>query len=480
MSAMAVSNSAAASSAAGLPPPPLPRVPGPAGLLILRGKNDVWKVECSRKADAPRHAQRVGDLLRDNALLCRHLSASPNSPSPQLGQLVDRVMEYQLRDLHTLLALHDWLQQPANAARELQVSFLSEAALYSWFQGNDRVRVNMLQKPQEAPVWTALRVRASAGAAAASAAADSGESARLSVRFCTSLGEALAGHALRVVFLPNLMWFSEFAPQDELHEQIGELLQTIQAVQNSTRTPQLYPPPSWDVLLEQKQRVYERFAPHMLPTRWTPLMRDIHTTAGRLAANLRAGKYVLKGSWSDGKQAVRTVVLDEPSTPSLQLIAALHEMCDGKKQTHFGLQPYVEGFFRNEFRTWCIALPDEPAHFRQVTTLRTGFAGADAPNRTAMHAVISAPLCADAAACYDLVQLLLTAEAYKDFWQQVADAGCRALRIDCGYDSAADPPRAFLNELTAPADAAIFTHAHETELVWALGQMFAEGIARLL
>lgn len=81
--------------------------------------------------------------------------------------------------------------------------------------------------------------------------------------------------------------------------------------------------------------------------------------------------------------------------------------------------------------------------------------------------------------CYDFVMECLNGQyGFDSLLRQLENQGCYSLRIDTGFDR--NNPNslngAFLNEITQPADAGIFTHAHEADLIVSLANMFATGI----
>lgn len=471
-------------------------------VLLLRGHSHPFSVRMDGKCPFPQF-RRAFNVLQNNEAL-RHALDVPHLD----GSLA--VQDYALRDLFTLLRLHDWQQADPSAPECLQVAVLDQQHLNEWFKStsNDAAaRANLLSGQGDpaaaAGEWHnlefAVRSRGRAGSASASSA---DPSPVLQFRLCGSLAEALQGFPVRVLFLPNLMWYTKQASQYDSEVRLSELQAAVRTAQHQSlhAVVHVYPPRSWDEHLENKDEVYKKFKSVMLPTVWSPVARPGSTVALNHAAFVAAaswlvekqpsGRYVLKASYADCAQAVRTDIQlvasasgsnAVPAVPA-RLVGAMEEFHRDFHQIKFGLQRFIDDLPANEFRHWYMALPDNNGTrtFRLVATVRTKYSG---PSPQVMSAAASGPLDAESIACYDLAQRIMTGTGAGDqaFIQLRADLlgiGCYALRVDCGYDRAEH--KAFLNELTAPADAAIFTHVHETALVWKLGEMLAEGVIELL
>lgn len=211
----------------------------------------------------------------------------------------------------------------------------------------------------------------------------------------------------------------------------------------------------------------------------------LSTAANTLIEHLEPGKYVLKASYCDCARVVRTdIILPDfharpyGRAPPL-LVTAMLKMYKEYQQLTFGLQPLIPSFRTNEFRHWYMALPgvNGVRCFRLVTTVRTSYSTHKPP---IFSGAISAPVDTESIACFDLAQRIMTSSEplFRTFQSELLAAGCFALRVDCGFNP--ETGEAFLNELTAPSDAAMLTHAHETELVWRLGHILAEGVVELL
>jgi hypothetical protein len=59
---------------------------------------------------------------------------------------------------------------------------------------------------------------------------------------------------------------------------------------------------------------------------------------------------------------------------------------------------------------------------------------------------------------------------------EAAAEGCQLLRVDVGVADIRSKRVAFLNELTVPQDAMMYHSAHQSDLMYALGSMLAEGL----
>ena len=471
------------------------------GILFIRGEDSQNNAEVCFDSQLLSY-HRVAWLLYDNAALSAGLGISPDQLNPKAADVrlhLIKMPETALLTIHILLALHEAVASNA-AIAQLDVTVVKHEALFGWFDpAHAAARADMLscgaagaadagfsalrlheQKPKQRPLPQF-------------AAQPTALTSKVRFRFCRTLGQALHRTSIRVVYLANLMWFQQQAPRRELLQSLDQLLVSIQQLQRLPAPPRLYPPHEWDELLELKHKVYQRFHSIMLPTRWFPLHDNteakIRSTADWLVKDLPPGTYVLKGNYSDAGDAVRCdIVLTSPGVAPAKLHAEIKMLATKWHQTHFGLQEQQAELRINEFRHYCFALPgpiDGVARFRLMVAVRT-----HAWQRTDMRergggfdwrlgsAHISIPSDDAAIACYDLVQDILTGDAYQSLRAELIGMGCSALRIDCGYDST--KKRAYLCELTSPASAGMFHFAHETELVWLFGRLAAQGLVQKL
>lgn len=461
-------------------------------------------------------SRRLPELIRDNPPLAQGLRIDGFDPA----QIYNRVGEAVVRDLHILLHLHDSCvaaaiaaastpaaassaaAAPTPAAAALHVTFVSQDALNPWFRdasssvahlstsaapiGFSPLRVAQMNPDRAAAFPHATPTTAAELRPAGKKFSNPIRKSPLSYRFCTSLVQALQTKLpTRVLFLPSLLWYKEFGTYLDLRTSTQSLLSSI--AQKQGIAAHLYPPLRWDDLLEQKDVVYKRFKSVMLPAIWRPLhgFHDSHVLqlAQRLVCGLPPGRYVLKGSFDYCASSVLTDIQIQESdqSPPAELLHGIRALVDKNNQHCFGLQPFVPSLGLREFRHWCLAAPSEGRRqFRLLLTVRTSFMR-DGPNEGKLLARLSVPVDPAAIACHDLVQSILRDNPYSSLRDELINAGCYAIRIDCGFDDRPGvAPRAFINEFTAPADAVTFCHAHETELVWAIALMFADGILQLL
>jgi len=470
-------------------------------------------------------SRRVPELLRDNEELVKGLK--PDKPGFDFREKRLSVREYQLRDLHTMLRLHDLLEAspPHYVNRQVQISFISQDALTFWFKMHPsrlsvEQRAELLKSshsfqplikfqglkvarmdPSRAAGFIATEATSSSPSPAPPSRASSVTNVPRSssprtrhrpviYRFCNTLWDALHGaHQLSVLNLPNLLWWGRFANIEELRNDVRALLDTLQHFHQQSRAVQLFPPFAFDDLLEVKNLTYDRFKAIMLPTIWRPLQSlnktHIQLLAQHLSDGLPPGRYVLKGSYADAHNSTVTNIVIQPADQQPPdeiapgpLVEAIGKMSDEMNQISFGLQPFVPSLRLSEYRHWVMAHLDDDGqrNFRLAVTIRTSYTG---PEHNLIGARNSIPIDRASIACYDLVQSILHDEQYAGWRQHLLDAGCFAFRIDCGYDDRPGViPRAFLNEFAAPTDSMFFNHAHESELVWALGRFVAEGLVQ--
>ena len=84
--------------------------------------------------------------------------------------------------------------------------------------------------------------------------------ARVSLQFASSWSELpSSAHSF---YCPSLMWFGHLASLDGVHSALSALLRPLGAP--------LYPPLSWDSLIERKDKIYAIFHSYMLPATWIP------------------------------------------------------------------------------------------------------------------------------------------------------------------------------------------------------------------
>jgi hypothetical protein len=165
-----------------------------------------------------------------------------------------------------------------------------------------------------------------------------------------------------------------------------------------------------------------------------------------------------------------------------ELESMVKEMAAKTNQRCFGLQHFVAGFAANEFRHWYIAMPSvdaprAPLVWIPLFILRSSFQ-THADGGARVQSSVTSPLHVDTVACRLLVDELLRAPEYRDFFQNLLRIGIRALRLDCGYNSATR--KAFLSEFACSPDASSWTAVHSQDLPWRVGQQLGAQLASLL
>jgi hypothetical protein len=275
------------------------------------------------------------------------------------------VSEFTLVLLHLLSALHDQ-QLEHHHGMPLVVTMLTRTAL------SEEVK---------------QRISPGAGAAASSAAAASARTSRskagqqlrftaeraspILLRWCDSWSDATCGsNPPCVVYLPTLFWLLRVCFLDQAGAVLDTMLKEINA--------SLWPPKSWEELVENKDQVFSKFNKYMQPARWASLRSPSCNTVAKLAEDLLYfcrvrgdGRYFVKASRTcDADCAKRITVADGKC---LELLSLLTAWAGGLHQHCFGIQPFVPGFGDFELRTWLV--PDhDTKRWRQVLTSRPSWA----------------------------------------------------------------------------------------------------------
>lgn len=111
----------------------------------------------------------------------------------------------------------------------------------------------------------------------------------VSLRFASSWSELpSSAHSF---YCPSLMWFGHLATLDGVHGTLASLLQALGA--------RLYPPLSWDTLIERKDKMYAIFHSYMPPTTWVTVQGgSIQALAAELLRGKPNGRYRIKGACS--------------------------------------------------------------------------------------------------------------------------------------------------------------------------------------
>jgi hypothetical protein len=457
-----------------------PASTAPVQLLFVLTDHDVWTVDIDTTLeDGP--GRGLALLLHVNAKLCRFLHARSSSPDGRHVHLT----EYRLQLLHILRHLS--VLTAGSAAGRIDVSFVSQEAAdtmlgYRTIVERRRKSDKALSLPHASTRWQDLAEGSSAAAV-------------VRWRFIQherELSEADAA-PVRGVWTPNPMWWNDVGSREDVDARLDFLVARIAAAQGQTRSAVILPDRFWRGSMETKHVLHRTFGARMLATSWAQVLeheQNEHPVASRLMARLPCdgGIFVLKASWADGSRGTRFDIVVPPRmtrsqlpSPPASLLAAIRDIRQTCCEARFGLQEQVRGFRQDEYRCWCLAQPNAAQQlvFRAGVTIRTR--AVDAPGEPLhKHGLTGGIACAStprSALVADLVQDLLTDSRYSAFWTQLLQHGCRAVRVDCGcrVDSSGQTV-AFLSEMTAPTDAAVFTFAHESDVAPFLGEAFAEHI----
>jgi hypothetical protein len=444
----------------------------------------------------------IAELLEANEQLRLAFSVElpqpPSSSRPFDSPAPMSAREVQLMMLHELLELEAWISvQPA--ATRLQVTLLLHSALNPWFEGDAERKqlirecntaARALRTPQH---WHTLYVplpRLAPGSVHSlsdplpAVSHQPASRSRLQLRIATCFADALRGHPLGLVVVPTQCWFLKQQPQAAIESSIEALLRYINTEWQPCDPPcQRYPPVEWDRMTEDKHAVWEVFRDRMLPSRWALIGGASAECAARAACwafhGLDAGTYIVKGGYSEAADAVFShvhVPLVSGSSAPL-LVSNIMRIATDLHQTRICVQPFLDSFRRNEFRFWCLAQRDPRNNqwrWRIVSVVRTGWRGRADSGFQDLDVSAAAPVRADVSACQDFVEELLQHR----YLLELRQAGCRAVRIDCGYNPATRA--AFLNELTLATWAAFFTHATDMDVQLHVAAIFAQDWACML
>ena len=290
------------------------------------------------------------------------------------------VSEFTLVLLHLLSALHDHLL--LLRCEPLVVTMLSRQAL-----------INEVQRRLRHPIAVAASHHAFAAASSSDRASRSREGRVLRfaahgrttilLRWCESWSEAIdAPKPPRVVYLPTLFWLLKECSLARAAEVVGKMVLEIKAT--------LWPPTSWEAVLERKDEVFGRLNEFMIPARWVKLKsvgNDVVKLAESLLAFCRSrgdGNYFVKASTSCDGDCAKKIVVKKGQCANL--VGLLNFWVSNLHQDCFGIQPFVEGFGDFELRTWLLPEPDTH-RWRQVLTIKSmltskGPVPTNAPART--------------------------------------------------------------------------------------------------
>jgi len=369
------------------------------------------------------------------------------------GAVSFAVNEFSVVLLHLLSALHDHLlQQPGFS---LVVTMLSKQALRD--EVDERIQCSAAQ-----PGAASSSAEAHGQPLLFSALSASPSHSPLRLRWCRSWSEATRVFPPRVVYLPSLMWLIEDCSFEQAGRYASAMLHEVGAT--------VWPPFSWEAMVEHKDKIYSQFNKFMLPARWVK-MDAVEGSVERLASSLLGfcyqqgrgdGRYFIKGSLSCGKICGKEITITDGQCP--ELVEVLREWVEKQHQTAFGIQPFMPGFDEFELRTWLVA--DRVAgRWRSALTIKTQFA----------HGVATVelyqPIHGKGLRIAQLVDDMLLQRA--SFFEQLLQLGLPALRVDCGYDDAGK--RAFFSEFAA-CQASMWTEVHDQDLAYVVGREMGEAM----
>ena len=378
-----------------------------------------------------------------------------------------KVCEFGLVLLHLLTALHDrLLQRPGSS---LEVMVLGQTAF------REEVKRRIGSPPETRPRSNSIFGSPEQSDAASAPLPSPGpllfsEGAKdspIHLRWCASWDEATHGSNLpRVVFLPSLMWLHEDCTNQDAERHVGAMLGEIGAT--------LWPPTSWEEQLEHKDRIYAQFNKFMLPARWVKLA-NVEGSVEKLAATLLDfcktrgdGKYFVKGSYSAAKLCGTSIDVIGGKCPELASI--LHGWVTKHHQHAAGIQPFMPSFDKFELRTWLVPDP-VTGRWRNSLTVRTQLM----PNGLDVMSDLSLPVHGKGLHIARLIDEMLAEHAL--FFEGLRQLGVPALRIDCGFNEAAQQP--FFSEFAA-CEAWMWTGLHMQDLAAVVGLALGEGVWKQL
>jgi hypothetical protein len=264
------------------------------------------------------------------------------------------------------------------------------------------------------------------------------------------------------------MWFGHLATLDGIHGTLTPLLQPLGA--------RLYPPLSWDILIERKDKIYTIFHSYMLPTTWvTAEGRSVEVLTAELLRGKPDGRYRIKGACSCCGKCSATIDVKAGACASLQ-----EEVTRFVLQNHqpsIGIQPFIESFPSSELRFWTVADSTADAghlRFRSTNILLKTSADLDRANSDGIpfKAEVYAAVHDDSLACSKLIDRMQLEQAA--FFEHIYTLGVRCLRFDMGYD--ATSKTAFFNEFASAPDGNSWSEVHQQDLLWLVGTQMIDGI----
>ena len=396
--------------------------------------------------------------------------------------------EFSVVLLHILNAMHEQMLQHAPSS-VLTVSLLSLAGLEAHMRRHVQQGARAAANSESAAGMaadTATTLSARHSMSTRHMAQDrpllfsaAASSSPLRIRWCTSWTEATCDvPPVRAFYMPSLTWLHTLGTDEQRQQLVAEMLH------GDGRGVVLYPPVTWDALLESKPDVYKRFHALMLPTRWVSLA-SVNNSLSRLARELlkdqRDGDYYVKVSTAAVQRLCKASISALPQQLAHvavhvllhvqggfsfaghcasrirvqdgrchKLAADLRRFVSEQHQLCVGIQPFIAGFEQFELRTWLV-LDHATQRWRPSLTIKTSHSASEG-----MTAELYQPLHGSALRIADLVEHMLVDHA--DFFERARLLGIPALRVDCGYDEATH--RAFFSEFACAGDASMWSEVH--------------------
>jgi len=292
-------------------------------------------------------------------------------------------------------------------------------------------------------------------------------SVTVSLRFASSWSELpSSAHSF---YCPSLMWFGHLASLDGVHSALTSLLQPLGAP--------LYPPLSWDSLIERKDKIYAIFHAYMLPTTWVAAEgKSISALTAELLRGKPDGRYRIKGACSCCGKCGATIDIKGDACPALQAEATRFVL--ESHQPSIGIQPFIDSFPSSELRFWTVADSTASAaghlRFRSTNILLKTSADLHHANSDGIpfKAEVYAAVHDDSLACSKLIDRMQHEQAA--FFEHIYELGVRCLRFDMGFDAATKT--AFFNEFASAPDGNSWSEVHQQDLLWLVGTQMINGM----
>ena len=288
------------------------------------------------------------------------------------------------------------------------------------------------------------------------------------LHFCARWAEAAAAPNVFALFILSLTTDVMESACENRPVVAAKLLQSFPGAQ-------LFPPLSWDDLLERKDVIYQRFGPaFMLPAAWfaVPTLQSVEHVAAQMLAGRADGRWMIKGSFSYGGLTCHSVQIKGGACAQLQQV--LTTLYTQEHQRSIGIQPYEQGLHDFELRAYLVRDPRLDVGWRPAVFVRTHILQHN--DFSSFEAEQMQPVYGRSLEIAGFIDNLLS--AHKDFFKQAVKLELPLLRLDCSYSPSLR--RSFLSEMCPAGPAVLFTHVHAQELAVVAGRGLAQGLWRLL